>query len=127
MKPTNANTHLTSEERSIIETGIRNGSTKTAIAKTIGKDNSTVGKEIKQHRYLKHKSPLALECANYKKCKHGRECTVECPDYEKFTCTRRDRSPGACNGCKRGDTSADSWYNTRGGDSRSVFGPIARL
>lgn len=100
MKPTNANTHLTSEERSIIETGIRNGSTKTAIAKTIGKDNSTVGKEIKQHRYLKHKSPLALECANYKKCKHGRECTVECPDYEKFTCTRRDRSPGACNGCK---------------------------
>ena len=31
MKPTNANTHLTSEERSIIETGIRNGSTKTAI------------------------------------------------------------------------------------------------
>ena len=36
-------THLTSEERRIIETGIRNGSTKTAIAKIIGKDNSTIG------------------------------------------------------------------------------------
>ena len=38
--------HLSSEERRIIETGIRHGSTKTAIAKTIGKDNYTVGKEI---------------------------------------------------------------------------------
>ena len=51
-------THLTSEERRIIETGIRNGSTKTAIAKIIGKDNSTVGKEIKLHRKLKHKRIL---------------------------------------------------------------------
>lgn len=100
MELTNANTHLIIEERRIIETGIRNGSTKTAIARTLGKDNSTIGKEIKQHRYLKHKSALPLECANYKKCKHGRQCTQECPDYEKFRCKRRDRSPGACNGCK---------------------------
>lgn len=42
-------THLNLEDRRIIETGIRNGSTKTAIATTIGKDNSTVGKEIKLH------------------------------------------------------------------------------
>ena len=35
-------THLSSEERRIIETGIRHGSTKTAISKTIGKDNSIV-------------------------------------------------------------------------------------
>jgi len=35
-------TYLSFEERRIIETGIRHGSTKTAIAKTIGKDNSTV-------------------------------------------------------------------------------------
>ena len=57
-------THLSSEERRIIETGIRNGSTKTAIARTIGKDNSTVGKEIKLHRKLKYKSSLARECSN---------------------------------------------------------------
>ncbi len=38
-------THLSLEDRKIIEKGISNGSTKTAIAKTIGKDNSTVGKE----------------------------------------------------------------------------------
>ncbi len=101
MESTNANTHLTQEERGIIETGIRNGSTKTAIAKTIGKDNSTVGKEIKLHRLLKYKCPLALECANYKVCKHDRICTESCLDYEPFVCKRRDRSPGACNGCSK--------------------------
>ena len=60
--------HLVSEERRIIETGIRHGSTKTAIARTIGKDNSTVGKEIKLHRKLKYKCTLPRECANYKHC-----------------------------------------------------------
>lgn len=92
-------THLSSEERRIIETGIRHGSTKTAIAKTIGKDNSTIGKEIKLHRKLKYKSTLARECSNYKRCKYGRECFPECEDFEQYTCKRRDRSPGACNGC----------------------------
>lgn len=92
-------THLTSEERRIIETGIRHGSTKTAIARNIGKDNSTVGKEIKLHRKLKHPSSLSRECKNYKHCKYGRECFPECEDFEQFTCNRRDRSPGACNGC----------------------------
>ena len=92
-------THLSSEERRIIETGIRHGSTKTAIAKTIGKDNSTVGKEIKLHRKLKFKCSLPLECANYRHCKYGRECFPECEDFEQYTCKRRDRSPGACNGC----------------------------
>jgi len=92
-------THLSAEERRIIETGIRHGSTKTAIAKTIGKDNSTVGKEIKLHRKLKFKCSLPRECANYRHCKYGRECFPECEDFEQYTCKRRDRSPGACNGC----------------------------
>ena len=68
MEKANANLHLTNEERGIIEAGIRNGSTKTDIAAVLGKDNSTIGKEIKLHRYLKHKCPLPLECKNYKKC-----------------------------------------------------------
>ena len=44
MAAVNKNSHLTLEERKIIETGISNGSTKKAIADTIGKDKSTVGK-----------------------------------------------------------------------------------
>ena len=42
----NKHLHITLDERKIIETGIFNGSTRTAIARTIGKDKSTVGREI---------------------------------------------------------------------------------
>lgn len=98
---TNAHSHLTLDERRIILTGITNGSTKAAIAETIGKEKSTIGKEIKAHRILTSKSPLPMECAAYKKCSHGRHCTPDCPDYVRFRCSRRDRSPGACTGCPK--------------------------
>ena len=99
MASLNKYAHLTYAERQIIETGIHNGSTKKSIADTIGKDKSTVGKEIRRHRILKHKCTMPLECSNYAKCKFHRHCLVSCPSYLKFSCTRRDRSPGACNGC----------------------------
>ena len=86
-------------DRQIIETAIENGSTKQAIATILGKDKSTIGKEIKLHRVLAYKCNLPLECANYKRCKHERYCTLDCIDYVPFKCTRRDKSPGACNGC----------------------------
>ena len=98
MNHSNAFSHLTLEERRIILTGISNGSTKSAIAKTIGKDRSTVAKEIRLHRTLSHKCKMPLECNHYRKCVHGRQCTPDCPEYSPFRCSRRDRSPGACNG-----------------------------
>ena len=101
MKTQNSFSHLTLEERRIILAGITNGSTKTAIAQTIGKDKSTVGKEIKLHRTLTHKCKMPLECTHYKKCVYGRQCTPDCPEYSPFRCSRRDRSPGACNGCSK--------------------------
>ncbi len=99
MKHTNTYSHLTLEERRIILNGISHGSTKTAIAQTIGKDKSTVGKEIKAHRILVKKCSLPLECSAYRKCPFHRLCTLDCPEYTPFRCSRRDRSPGACNGC----------------------------
>ena len=99
MSETNSFKHLTLEERRIILTGIEHGSTQTAIAKTLGKSKSTIGKEIKQHRTLTQKCNMPLECRNSRKCVYGRECTPECPEYRAFTCNRRDHSPGACNGC----------------------------
>ena len=95
----NKNKHFTLSERIIIETGINNGSTKSAIAETLGKDKSTVGKEIKAHRVLKHSCPLPLECSNYRGCPYERKCSKDCPEFSQFICKRRDRSPGACNGC----------------------------
>ena len=98
MSSNNKNLHLTVQERIIIEKGIENGSTKAAIALTISKDKSTVGKEIKKHRELVHKSSYKINCANMKNCSHNHVC-VNCADFKPFTCNRRDRSPGACNGC----------------------------
>lgn len=99
MKTQHSFSHLTLDERRIILTGIVNGSTKAAIAQTIGKDKSTVGKEIKRHRTLTHKCKMPLECNHYRKCVFDRKCTPDCPEYSPFRCSRRDRSPGACNGC----------------------------
>lgn len=100
MSSNNKNLHLTAQERIIIEKGIENGSTKAAIALTIGKDKSTVGKEIKKHRELVHKSSYKINCANMKNCSHNHVCN-NCADFKPFTCNRRDRSPGACNGCSK--------------------------
>ena len=100
MSSNNKNLHLTVQERIIIEKGIENGSTKAAIALTIGKDKSTVGKEIKKHRELVHKSSYKINCANMKNCSHNHVCD-NCADFKLFTCNRRDRSPGACNGCSK--------------------------
>lgn len=100
MSSNNKNLHLTIQERIIIEKGIENGSTKAAIALTIGKDKSTVGKEIKKHRELVHKSSYKINCANMKNCSHNHVCD-NCADFKPFTCNRRDRSPGACNGCSK--------------------------
>lgn len=72
---------------------------KTAIAQTIDKNKSTVGKEIKLHRTLTHKCKMPLECTHYKKCVYGRQCTPDCPEYSPFRYSRRDRSPDSCNGC----------------------------
>ena len=100
MSSNNKNLHLTVQERIIIEKGIENGSTKAAIALTIGKDKSTVCKEIKKHRELVHKSSYKINCANIKNCSHNHVCD-NCADFKPFTCNRRDRSPGACNGCSK--------------------------
>lgn len=92
------NTHLTLQDRQIIQKGIESRSSKVAIAKTIGKDPTTVAKEIKKHRDLKRRNAFNQRniCIHLKEC-HG--CKRKCSRYEEQTCSKRDRSPGACNNC----------------------------
>lgn len=92
------NTHLTLQERQIIQKGIESRSSKTAIAQTIGKDPTTVAKEIRKHRDLKRRNAFnqRLICIHLKEC-HG--CKRKCSRYVEQTCSKRDRSPGACNKC----------------------------
>ena len=92
--------HLTLAEREIILTGIEKRASKVAIAKTIGKDASTVAKEIRKHREFR-----ARNTYNYPTiCIHKRECKrtcIKCEKYEEPICKWRDRSPGACNKCPK--------------------------
>jgi len=93
--------HLSFSDRQIIEKGIVNNSDKTSIARLLNKDPSTIGKEIRLHRKKYHNWPLPLECTAYARCKYGRACRKSCQGYVPFICKRRDRSPGACNGCEK--------------------------
>lgn len=92
------NTHLTLQDRQIIQKGIESRSSKVAIAQTIGKDPTTVAKEIRKHRDLKRRNAFNQRhiCIHLKEC-HG--CKRKCSRYEEQTCSKRDRSPGACNNC----------------------------
>jgi len=97
------NTHLTLDERKIIEAGITNNSTKAAIAATIGKDATTVAKEIRKHRILKPRNTYhrPVMCDKLNVCPH-KPCKKKCEFFQEPKCKRRDKTPGACNGCENG-------------------------
>lgn len=99
MKNYHLNKHLSLDERQIIANGISNNMTKQEIAISLSKDPTTIAKEIKSHRVKTYICSLPLECNNYKHCPYDRNCNINCPDYNIFKCLRRDRTPGACNGC----------------------------
>mgnify|MGYP002621269281 CR=1 FL=1 len=92
------NKHLTLDERKIIQTGIENRCKKVDIARTIGKDATTVAKEIRNHRELKPRNLFNYPslCIHMKECGG---CRHKCKRYEEPICKKRDRSPGACNKC----------------------------
>ncbi len=91
-------THLSLEDRRKIQEGIEKELTKAEIAKNIGKDPTTVSKEIKNRRKLKPRNPFnnPITCAKFKQCGI---CKGECAEYEEIKCLRRDRKVGACNLC----------------------------
>ena len=98
------NKHLDITQREIIQVGIKNGSTKAAIARTIGKDPTTIAKEIRTHREFKPRNtfnnPILCVNRNTPFCLTNR-CMKKCDMFEEPKCNRRDKSPGACNGCKK--------------------------
>lgn len=99
-KQTHDNKHLTLNERKIIQTGIENRSNKIDIARTIGKDPTTVAKEIRKHRTFKARNQFLYPSI----CIHRQECggcKNRCSRYEEIKCNKRDKSPGACNKCPK--------------------------
>lgn len=94
--------HFTFEEREVIAKGIENGSTKASLARVLGKDSSGIAKEIRRHREHYRKNRYPTQCRHFASCSRKKKCLdLECADYAPFYCSRRDRTPGACNGCHK--------------------------
>ena len=110
--------HLTLDNRQQIQLGLNEGLSFKEIADNIGKDPSTVSKEIRNHIILKRTQGFN-PCANYKECSHYQdicsvcrkryhvecrscssvECHLHCPDYVPKNCRRLLSHPYVCNGC----------------------------
>ena len=112
------NTHLTFDERATIEVSLREGDTFAEIGKMLGKDPSTISKEVKNHKQIVRKesyNPCAkrTDCSHMgkacKPCKHPyhgsckgcpyRNCYEYCPDFMELTCQKLKKPPYVCNGC----------------------------
>ena len=114
------NRHLTAEERKVIEDSLNHKMSYASIAQALGKDPTTISKEVKSHVVVRRDGVFGK---NYNNCKHQffckrsalcdlctspqkhvlcRNCTMcnqHCPDFEPVTCSRRKKTAHVCNGC----------------------------
>lgn len=112
--------HLTLEERIAIETMLNEKSSFREIAKTLGKNPSSISREIRHHlvfrriggHYLNYnacvnrincsKSNVCSTCHSSRKFKLCRRCSMcnkFCKDFKKHECPMLDKPPYVCNGC----------------------------
>jgi len=106
----------------VIEKGLENHETFAMISRKIGKDPSTVSKEVRRHisYYTKKDSGRDIPCANRTDCcmhmiclddgcarlckycqKPNFHCTKICPHYLAAECDRLKKPPYVCNGCSK--------------------------
>lgn len=110
------NMHLTLDERNYIEQELMKNTSFKEIAHYLGKDPSTISKEIKKHRIKKEGQSIHIgfnHCARRynchrknicstrckKECRQCKDCNSVCPDFEDGICLRLKRAPFVCNGC----------------------------
>lgn len=109
--------HLTIEDRIFIEYTLDNQYTLKEIAERLGKDPTTISKEIKRNRVFSSTKRQAdlLRCEKHKDCnkkqvckesctKLCKKCTIVncyrvCPEYSSKRCLKLNRFPYVCNGC----------------------------
>ena len=111
---------LSYEDRLIIAKGLQENASFGEIAKELGKDRTTIAKEIKKYSYdkksgrpgypynpckfrvtCKAKKICGNACSHQSayKCSLCSECTLHCPDFEEDVCSVKSRPPYVCNGC----------------------------
>lgn len=112
------NTHLTLEERIIIQSMLSDGAKFTEIGSELGKDPSTISKEIRNHFKVEEKASFN-PCLHRKECKHHsdlckvchhkwikaclkcdfKKCYTICQDFEEQICLKLKKPPYVFNGC----------------------------
>ena len=113
--------HLTLSDRTYIEQELQQGSSFTSIANVIGKDPTTISKEIKRHRdYLKPDgfTGKCRSCMHYGECTERHVCgndkckyscrycykknpIYHCVFYLPWNCNKPSKPPYVCNSCDR--------------------------
>ena len=108
--------HLSLDDRKAIQHGLEEGLSKAEIARRIGKNPSTVSKEIKTHKKFKNANfygrSTGYFCKNRGNFKECNSCKRECEHYVPRTCKRRDRI-GVCNKCPNnssGNCALEKYY-----------------
>lgn len=117
----NKNKHLGLNDRYVIEHSLNKRDSFKTIGKLIGKDCTTISKEVKAHllfekkgapyrhfndclkrRNCYHNGDICLHCDRNnrsKKCYGCGKCTTLCGDYVKEHCSLLSKAPYVCNGC----------------------------
>ena len=112
--------HLTFEQRVDIEKGLTENKSFAEIGRIIGKNPSTISKEVRLHAHTKerpdsgythppciHRKNCKVTCLCDKMCgihcklcrKPSFRCTDICPAYETAECEKLNKPPYVCNGC----------------------------
>lgn len=124
---------MTLDDRITIEKGLEQNLSFHSIALELGKDPTTISKEIKKHRSFQehnHFNEPKNKCARFKDCKKKdicgthlpvckkmcrlcKHCNSHCDDFlpRSYHCCKLDRAPFVCNGCgKRSCCRLDKAY-----------------
>lgn len=115
----NKKKHLTLDDRMDIQMLLKEGKSFNQIADRIGKNRSTITREIRAHRFLSDSS-AGNDCIHRRECelpdqclKRGAECSPMhrscrircklcrpgCDRYEKELCSQHDKAPYVCSAC----------------------------
>ena len=110
--------HMTLDDRVTIQEGLDNRLSIRVIAKMIGKQPSTVLREVEKHkvfRGIRYEGALApckrrdtcritglcTDKRCYSLCRNCTACKEKCKDYFPGKCERLSKSPYVCNGCEK--------------------------
>ena len=122
--------HLTFSDRVYIEQELMQQSSFKSIAANLGKDPSTISKEIRLHCAVApngtYRFPRCSYCLHFKKCKDtsflcygctklschsckvSHDLSQNCKDYNPFACPKLSKTPYVCNGCDQKITCHES-------------------